>query len=390
MDGFQGREVDVVLFSCVRATPVGGGGGRKTIGFLSDRRRMNVAITRAKRSLVILGNVKRLASDRTWRALVEHANSQGKLVPGGDSSAGKTPSGEALCNRLEAMCKAHLEAVAAARGDRGRTRESQHEKKREGKERRGERSPGEGEPRRKKIISASQQDARDSAPTPREDSENSRCDVQVEKGTRDSTSVKTLSRGGKDGSEGKTRKAMDGVRIDKSDTRLGFSESSSRLVSPGEVAGDQLAHAPHEDRKASSGSRRGQDVNNDRSGGTERSKKRTRKDRGSDDRTSDKNASTGGGDGFNLGGLLGSMDSTAKKIASGKDHEFRRGLQGGAVSEYSSVLHEDILTLHASQYEARERAYSFLKRLNPMLEPRVWHLVSFFSRVDFTCFMFVP
>ncbi|CAM9822702.1 unnamed protein product, partial [Sphacelaria rigidula] len=84
VDGFQGREVDVVLFSCVRATPAGGGGGRGTIGFLSDRRRMNVAITRAKRSLVILGNVKRLASDRTWRALVEHANSYGKLVPGGD------------------------------------------------------------------------------------------------------------------------------------------------------------------------------------------------------------------------------------------------------------------------------------------------------------------
>lgn len=337
MDGFQGREVDVVLFSCVRATPAGGGGGRGTIGFLSDRRRMNVAITRAKRSLVILGNVKRLASDRTWRALVEHANSYGKLVPGGDRSAGQTPSGEALCSRLEAMDKAHSEAVAAASADNGRAGVGRHEKEKRGKERRVDRSPGECEPRRKKIISATQQDERISSPTLRKDS-NTPCGVQVEKLTEDSTSARALARSAKGGGEGKTRKARDGARTDKSDTLSGSSESSSRIVSSGEVAGDELAHAAPQDGKAPSKSRRGQDVNSDRSGGMDRPKKRTRKDRGSDnDTANDRNASKGGGGGFNLGGLLGSIDSTAKKIASGKDHEYRRGLQGGAVSEYSSV-----------------------------------------------------
>ncbi|CAN0493984.1 unnamed protein product, partial [Ectocarpus sp. 12 AP-2014] len=74
VDGFQGKEVDVVLFSCVRA-PSSGGGGGGGIGFLADQRRMNVALTRARRSLIVLGNVGRLSSDGTWKALVDHSKS---------------------------------------------------------------------------------------------------------------------------------------------------------------------------------------------------------------------------------------------------------------------------------------------------------------------------
>lgn len=55
VDGFQGREVDVVVISCVRSQKFNG-----SIGFLSDTRRMNVAITRAKDSLVICGSLKSL------------------------------------------------------------------------------------------------------------------------------------------------------------------------------------------------------------------------------------------------------------------------------------------------------------------------------------------
>lgn len=113
VDGFQGREVDVVLFSCVRAPPegsFGGGGGWGGIGFLSDRRRMNVAITRARRSLVILGHARRLVSDGTWKALVHHAETRGRLVAdvssrGNSGIGGGAATGEALCQRLEALAK---------------------------------------------------------------------------------------------------------------------------------------------------------------------------------------------------------------------------------------------------------------------------------------------
>ena len=51
VDGFQGREKDVVIFSCVRA----GRGKGRSIGFLSDFRRMNVGITRARSSMLVRG-----------------------------------------------------------------------------------------------------------------------------------------------------------------------------------------------------------------------------------------------------------------------------------------------------------------------------------------------
>ena len=55
VDGFQGQERDVILMSLVRANDEG------QIGFLSDLRRMNVAITRARMKLIILGDTTTLA-----------------------------------------------------------------------------------------------------------------------------------------------------------------------------------------------------------------------------------------------------------------------------------------------------------------------------------------
>ncbi|KAL8290325.1 hypothetical protein RQP46_002583 [Phenoliferia psychrophenolica] len=71
VDGFQGQEKDIIILSCVRA------GAGKTVGFLSDTRRMNVALTRAKSSCWVLGDSKRLAVDQDWHALVEDSKVRG-------------------------------------------------------------------------------------------------------------------------------------------------------------------------------------------------------------------------------------------------------------------------------------------------------------------------
>jgi superfamily I DNA and/or RNA helicase len=58
VDGFQGREKDVILFSAVRTT---------NIGFLDDAKRLNVMLTRAKRGLIILGCKEVLCRDAHWK-----------------------------------------------------------------------------------------------------------------------------------------------------------------------------------------------------------------------------------------------------------------------------------------------------------------------------------
>ncbi|KAK4986551.1 DEAD-box type RNA helicase [Elasticomyces elasticus] len=66
-DAFQGRESEIIIFSCVRASPAGG------IGFLSDIRRMNVGLTRAKSSLWVLGNSTSLVRGEYFKMMVEDA-----------------------------------------------------------------------------------------------------------------------------------------------------------------------------------------------------------------------------------------------------------------------------------------------------------------------------
>ena len=66
VDGFQGQERDVVFISLVRANEEG------QIGFLSDLRRMNVAMTRARMKLVILGEAETLTRHTFYRKLLAH------------------------------------------------------------------------------------------------------------------------------------------------------------------------------------------------------------------------------------------------------------------------------------------------------------------------------
>ncbi|KAK2465188.1 hypothetical protein APHAL10511_002542 [Amanita phalloides] len=76
VDGFQGQEKDIIILSCVR-----GGLNQDTVGFLADVRRMNVALTRAKSSLFILGNAPTLErSNTTWAEIIADARSRSCLV----------------------------------------------------------------------------------------------------------------------------------------------------------------------------------------------------------------------------------------------------------------------------------------------------------------------
>ena len=75
-DAFQGRESEVIIFSCVRASFSGG------IGFLSDIRRMNVGITRAKSSLWVLGNSQSLMRGEFWGRLIQDAKTRDRYTSG--------------------------------------------------------------------------------------------------------------------------------------------------------------------------------------------------------------------------------------------------------------------------------------------------------------------
>ena len=66
VDGYQGREKEVIIFSCVRSNP------EKNVGFLSESRRLNVALTRAKRGLIVIGDPDTLRSDKNWKAWLDY------------------------------------------------------------------------------------------------------------------------------------------------------------------------------------------------------------------------------------------------------------------------------------------------------------------------------
>lgn len=66
IDGFQGQERDVVFISLVRSNEDG------KIGFLNDLRRMNVAITRARMKVVLVGNAKTLARHSFYKKLCDY------------------------------------------------------------------------------------------------------------------------------------------------------------------------------------------------------------------------------------------------------------------------------------------------------------------------------
>jgi len=69
IDGFQGREKDICIFSVVRAPHRRHGG----LGFVADERRVNVGLTRARASLFVIGAADSIKGHENWGGLVDSA-----------------------------------------------------------------------------------------------------------------------------------------------------------------------------------------------------------------------------------------------------------------------------------------------------------------------------
>ena len=74
IDSFQGQEKEIVIISLVRSNDDG------DIGFLKDYRRMNVAITRAKEQLFVIGDSATIGTDTFYNALLDYTGKHGKYM----------------------------------------------------------------------------------------------------------------------------------------------------------------------------------------------------------------------------------------------------------------------------------------------------------------------
>lgn len=74
VDGFQGREKEVIIISFVRSNP------ENELGFLTDVRRLNVSLTRAKRKLIMVGDSSTLASHETYASLLDFVRHNGAFI----------------------------------------------------------------------------------------------------------------------------------------------------------------------------------------------------------------------------------------------------------------------------------------------------------------------
>ncbi|XP_062211738.1 uncharacterized protein LOC133912829 isoform X1 [Phragmites australis] len=74
VDGFQGREKEAIIISMVRSN------SKKEVGFLSDHRRMNVAVTRARRQCCLVCDVETVSNDAFLKRLVEYFEENGEYL----------------------------------------------------------------------------------------------------------------------------------------------------------------------------------------------------------------------------------------------------------------------------------------------------------------------
>ncbi|CAK3898048.1 Hypothetical predicted protein [Lecanosticta acicola] len=102
-DAFQGREKEVIIFSCVRAS--------QGIGFLKDIRRMNVGLTRAKSSLWILGSSENLSTHTYWKKMVDDARSTDRYTTGNILGMLRQPSSNFRASVTSSNTQAMLDII---------------------------------------------------------------------------------------------------------------------------------------------------------------------------------------------------------------------------------------------------------------------------------------
>ena len=74
VDGFQGREKEAIIISMVRSNE------NKSVGFLADPRRMNVAVTRARRHCSLVCDSETVSNDKMLSGLVEYFMDNGEYA----------------------------------------------------------------------------------------------------------------------------------------------------------------------------------------------------------------------------------------------------------------------------------------------------------------------
>ena len=74
VDGFQGREKEAIIISMVRCN------SRGEVGFLADSRRMNVAVTRARRHVALVTDAETASADPFLKRLVEYFEQHGEYA----------------------------------------------------------------------------------------------------------------------------------------------------------------------------------------------------------------------------------------------------------------------------------------------------------------------
>ena len=112
VEEFQGHERDVVIISTVRADRSHFGFDQQhRLGFVASPKRFNVAVTRARKLLIVVGSPAVLAGDRCWAALLRAAVAAGAYVgcplPAGfETEGGAAPPETGLAEALEALALA--------------------------------------------------------------------------------------------------------------------------------------------------------------------------------------------------------------------------------------------------------------------------------------------